>query len=523
LLLAIVMPALAGAMGPSKLESPAVDPRSGTTASLLTFAITYRNTQGLAPDFVRVAVGDTRYAMHGAGSDWKAGVVFTVTTTVPAGTFAVVFEARDAEKFVDTASGGSISIQPAPTPVPTPTLTPEPTPNPSPLPTPVPTPAPTPVPAPTSRPAAAPTPAPVLSGGSSATGSTPPPASSSGGSSSSGTGSTPGSTTGTGSTTGGPWDGTGIVPGSTWTGGWTEGDGSFPGGEGTYPGTGPTGSAAGTTTGATGGGVVGMSHGAANGSGNGAAHEGGPAMTVTGSGAADAPSTSGPVDGFRSWIGGSFDAGLAALGLQGPGHLPTLPTMILSTTGVVVWMSFMLFNKRRREDEAVEPEAVLQSAAAAGLAVAPGSGFVPPIDPESLMPRWRRPSLMEARRTDPIRSPAPERPRMSFAQAVVVATAGGERRRVRYAVTPLLDRPDEILASRIGELAEGDEIQVETRTAAYCEVLLPDGRRGWVHRTTLGEAIVDRAPGFVEDEPTPDAEDALAALLAAGGLARALR
>jgi hypothetical protein len=182
-------------------------------------------------------------------------------------------------------------------------------------------------------------------------------------------------------------------------------------------------------------------------------------------------------------------------------------------------MAFMLF-KRRREDEEMGPEAVLQAAAAAGLAVAPGSGFVPPVDPESLMPRWRRPSLMEARRTDPIRSPAPERPRMSFASAMVEVATGGERRRVRYAVTPLLDRPDEILASRIGELAAGDEVQVETRTAAYCEVLLPDGRRGWVHRTTLGEPI-GTAAGVDDDGAPADVEDALAALLAARGLQRA--
>ena len=114
---------------------------------------------------------------------------------------------------------------------------------------------------------------------------------------------------------------------------------------------------------------------------------------------------------------------------------------------------------------------------------------------------------------------------MSFASAIPQPTrpaAVTERRRVRYAVTPLLDRPDEILASRIGELASGDEVQVERRTAAYCEVLLPDGRRGWVHRTTLGEISAD-SDGRSDDEPHHEAENALAALLAARGLNQAPR
>ena len=167
----------------------------------------------------------------------------------------------------------------------------------------------------------------------------------------------------------------------------------------------------------------------------------------------------------------------------------------------------------------MEPDSVLQAAASAGVAVAPGSGFVPPVDPESLMPRWRRPSLMEARRTDPIRSPAPERPRLSFASSLIAPTAGDERRLVRYAVTPLLDQPDEIMGNRVGELAEGDEVAIEQRSGSYLEVLLPDGRRGWVHRTTLGEVVGPGAPRrLIDDGPQLDGEDALAALLAARGM-----
>ena len=529
LLLAIVLPAMAGAVGPTKLENPTVDPRTGTTATPITLIVTYRNTQGQAPDYVRVVVGESTYAMHATGATWKAGVEFTVTTTLPAGTNDVRFEARDAEKFLDVADGGSVTITPAPTPTPTPTPAPTPTPEPTPAPTPTSRPTPAPTPVPTTAPVGAPD-------ASGAPGATTPPA---GGTIPS---ATPPPTTGAGGSSGSPVGGVGLVgavgadsggdsssgsSSGSWAGpgipnpdNWLAGDGTFPGGEGTYPAAGTVSGSGGTVPGSGGGTSAG---GAAGGTGalGGSGNAGGRGPGTAGGSGAAGSSTSKGANPFGSWIGGSFDAGLAAVGLQGPGHLPTIPTFLLSTTAVVTWLSFMLFNKRRREDDNVPEDAVLKAAAAAGLAVAPGSGYGAPIDPESLMPRWRRPSLILARRTDPIRSPEPERPRMSFAMAIeepTAITSVTERRLVRYAVTPLLDHPDEIIASRIGELAAGDEVQVERRTAAYCEVLLPDGRRGWVHRTTLGEISAADSSGRRDDEPHPEAENALAALLAARGL-----
>jgi hypothetical protein len=296
-------------------------------------------------------------------------------------------------------------------------------------------------------------------------------------------------------------DGSGSPPAGPWIG--SDRESTF----------GSGGAQAGTSNwSATGSGVTSGSNGAASG---GAASTTGTSTVTQGQGE---PGTAGR-EPWASWIGGSFDSGLATLGLQGPGHLPTLPAFLVSTIGVAVWMSFMLFNKRRRDEEPTASDDVLRAVAATGLAVAPGAGFVPPIDPESLMPRWRRPSLMEARRTDPIRSPAPERPRMSFALGLVETISSVERRLVRYAVTPLLDGPDELRASRIGELAAGDEIQVESRSGAYCEVLLPDGRRGWVHRTTLGQPLHDDGQGRdVDDESPAEADNGLAALLVARGL-----
>jgi NAD(P)H-hydrate repair Nnr-like enzyme with NAD(P)H-hydrate dehydratase domain len=203
--------------------------------------------------------------------------------------------------------------------------------------------------------------------------------------------------------------------------------------------------------------------------------------------------------------------------------MPTIPAVVAPTILVTTWRAFMLYNKRRRDGEPTAPDGLLQAAAATGvgMSVVFAPGPVAPLDPEAMMPRWRRPSLLEARKTDPIRSPAPERPHLTFAAGVAEIPAGGERRAIRYAVIPLLDRPDEILASRIGELVAGDEVQVEQRSGAYLLVLCPDGRQGWVHRTTLGDVIAapHHSAGRIADfEPEPEAENALAAMLAARGM-----
>lgn len=194
--------------------------------------------------------------------------------------------------------------------------------------------------------------------------------------------------------------------------------------------------------------------------------------------------------------------------------------MVFSTTAVVTWMAFTLFKKRRQDEEPPARELVLQRAVAAGAGVAPGAGFATPVDLENQMPRWRRPSLLDARRIDPIRSVVPERPRLSFGYKASNVVEGLERRPIRHAVTSLLDRPDEILGRRIGDLVEGDEIQVEQRQGAYCQVACPDGQRGWVHRTTLGPPIAtDAGRWSASDAERPaEAENALAALLAARGL-----
>lgn len=155
------------------------------------------------------------------------------------------------------------------------------------------------------------------------------------------------------------------------------------------------------------------------------------------------------------------------------------------------------------------------------VAMAPESAVAAAaVDPEALMPRWRRPSLLAARRNDPSRYGTADRAAMHFTPDTAPTTA--ELRVVRLAVVPLLDRPDEVLGMQITDLVLGDEVQVTESTGGYWEVVCPDGERGWVHRTTLGLpgaiAAIEREPDVEERVKPGDAEDALTALLAARGL-----
>lgn len=137
-----------------------------------------------------------------------------------------------------------------------------------------------------------------------------------------------------------------------------------------------------------------------------------------------------------------------------------------------------------------------------------------PVDLEANMPRWRRPSLLEARHADYSRQAPTHRVPMLFGEG----SGEVDVRVVRYAVVPVLDRPDEVLGLQLSDLAAGDEVQVVGTSGAFIEVLCPNGDRGWVHRTTLGQrgaaGLTGNARGILRQE----ADDALTALLTARGL-----
>jgi hypothetical protein len=137
------------------------------------------------------------------------------------------------------------------------------------------------------------------------------------------------------------------------------------------------------------------------------------------------------------------------------------------------------------------------------------------VDPEAGVPRWRRKSLLEARFSDPTRQAPVYRLPMRFTDDQANAF---DVRVVRYAVVPVLDRPDEVLGLRLSDLESGDEVQVLGASGAFLEVHCPNGERGWVHRTTVGQRGPAAFPNPARTPVSQEADDALTALLSARGL-----
>jgi hypothetical protein len=189
-------------------------------------------------------------------------------------------------------------------------------------------------------------------------------------------------------------------------------------------------------------------------------------------------------------------AALGVLGFDNGPHLGLLPTLVGTSGAVAMGMAFAIFGKKRRDEEQPAPDEVLQAKAARGTEVsASGDLLTRPFDAalegEAAMPRWRRPSLLEARKSDPARTVGATQ-RLAFADGSAPDDTR-ERRVVRYRVVSLLDAPDELRSVELGQLDQGDEVQLLERSGAYWQVLCPDGRRGWLHKMTLGEIIADDA------------------------------
>jgi hypothetical protein len=208
--------------------------------------------------------------------------------------------------------------------------------------------------------------------------------------------------------------------------------------------------------------------------------------------------------------------------VAGPFKDDGITRLILFTGGVstvvTLSMAFLLFGRRRRNSEADDSELAAAAGRAYGgpLAVAPAVFGSLGVDPgtggtDIDLPRWRRPSLMAARKSDPTRNAAASAG-TNLAFASPDAAAGAERRLVRYRIVRLLDRPDELLGSTVGSLDEGDQVAVVEQSGLYRRVETPDGRTGWLHKMTLGD-VVD-APAAEDAEIDTDV---LVAYLAARG------
>ncbi|HLX35585.1 MAG TPA: hypothetical protein VKR30_10145 [Candidatus Limnocylindrales bacterium] len=176
----------------------------------------------------------------------------------------------------------------------------------------------------------------------------------------------------------------------------------------------------------------------------------------------------------------------------------------------LVGMAGVVRRRRQVELPPVEHPTVVAMAPQSAVAAAASN------DPEANMPRWRRPSVQAARFSDPAKFGSASRAPSRFGPATAPTTA--ELRVVRYAMVPLLDRPDEVLGMQMADLMAGDELQVVESSGPYWEVVTAEGERGWVHRTTLGMPATIGRETVAAEEPKIEVEDALSALLAARGL-----
>jgi uncharacterized membrane protein YgcG len=523
LVFALVAPA--GAVtGPTKLFDPVVSPTTATPTTTVSLSVEYRNREGSAPAYVRVIIDGVAHDMTGdGGDDWKQGVAHHFATKLAAGSHQVTFEAADTRKFSDAIDGGTVTVEvPAPPPTPTPQPTPSPVPNPTPAPTPEPSPGSGPAPTPNGD-----------SGGGGSVG----PLSGSGG------GGNPAPNSTSTRSTGGTRGSGGSVGGST-EGGSGPGGGATNGGPGTAAGSDLVTNSVGyrgrvtkssndddSTDGSTAPPSA-PSAGNAAGGGPGPFNSGGPSggpggvvggpntPAGSGSGAGGGGTSGGTGSGGTS---GGLAAALDALGIQSgwTSSLTTLPSLVGTSGAVAMAMAFAIFGKKRRDEEQPAPDEVLEAnAARAGMipasstlvgvaAVAPG-----PVDLEAGMPRWRRPSLMQARKADPIRDVVTT-PSLRF-DISDASTLGYERRLIRYRVVSLLDAPDELRSVEIGQLDQGDEVQLLEKSGAYWLVRTPDGRQGWLHKMTLGDVVAESSASAAEAWNVGDIDgDVLSAYLAA--------
>ena len=172
------------------------------------------------------------------------------------------------------------------------------------------------------------------------------------------------------------------------------------------------------------------------------------------------------------------------------------PSLMLVALGLVASVGgfglIALVRARRRRQE---PIVVFESAGAPALAsgiqqtlvltpttaTVTVSADVPP--EEMAMPRWRRPSLRVARQAIHRGQVEPHMP-VLFRE---IAGPDVERRIVRYRIVRVTDAPDELLGVEVGNLGEGDEVEILERKSMYLRVRTPMGLEGWVHRTTLDE------------------------------------
>ena len=228
--------------------------------------------------------------------------------------------------------------------------------------------------------------------------------------------------------------------------------------------------------------------------------------TSTGPSGSHSPSAAAVAGGLTNGGAGNSGSGDPA----GPSDMPgkVLPAAAAIGGAVVLcsgaWFFFLLLSRRRRNRRESVPSVRLSEPVLAAVGVTTAEPLEPRVD-ESLMPRWRRPSLQAVRKTDPNRAVSTAVTTLSFDTAGPIAANPSERRRIGYRLVRLMSVPDEIRATEVGTLDKGDEVLLLDRQGVYCLVLCPDGRQGWIHKMTLEEEPITEAAAVVpaDAEPMP--------------------
>ena len=165
-------------------------------------------------------------------------------------------------------------------------------------------------------------------------------------------------------------------------------------------------------------------------------------------------------------------------------------------------MGFLAFGRRRRSGDSRERDRKGGSSdAAIRRPVLPLPEPEAP-DAEAEIPRWRRQSLMAARRSAGHPGVAAEH--LRFDAEAQAAVEGFERRLIRYRLVSLLDVPDEVRGTALGTLDMDDEVVVLERRGGFCCVLSPDGLEGWIHRMTLGKPMDTAMPAEADADAEPE-------------------
>lgn len=81
---------------PPELSNPQLSPIAGDENTEFTYRVTYKDADGDAPQYVRVNIDEAKYHdMKKVSGEYTTGAVFEFTTTLPVGSHAYFFEAKD--------------------------------------------------------------------------------------------------------------------------------------------------------------------------------------------------------------------------------------------------------------------------------------------------------------------------------------------------------------------------------------------------------------------------------------------